>query len=123
VSTPTRAERLDRALDDLLAGAPPGVESDLRPLVRTASLVHAALGPLPAGSRFEERLEARLVEPPGLGHAMAAIGSRTREELRHPSRLLLTGAVSSAAVGAGVTALILWRGSRRHATAARSDEG
>jgi hypothetical protein len=118
----TRAERLDLALDDLLAGDRPGVEADLRPLVQTASLVHAALPPLPAATRFEERLAARLVEPPGLARAIAIIGSRTRQELRHPSRLLVTGAVSSAAVGVGVTALIAWRGSRRHGSPSTADE-
>lgn len=120
--TRTRAERLDRALDDLLAGARSGVEADLRPLVETASLVHAALPPLPAAARFEERLAARLIEPPGLAQAIATIGLRTREELRHPSRLLLTGAFSSAAVGVGVSALIVWRGSRRHGSSSAPDE-
>lgn len=120
--TRTRAERLDLALDDLLAGGRPGVEADLRPLVETASLVHAALPPLPAATRFEERLAARLVERPSLAHAMASIGTRTRQELRHPSRLLLTGAVSSAAVGVGVTALMVWRGSRRQTSARSADE-
>ncbi len=120
--TRTRAERLDLALDDLLAGTRPGVEADLRPLVETASLVHAALSPLPAATRFEERLAARLVERPGLAHAMASLGTRTRQELRHPSRLLLTGAVSSAAVGVGVTALMVWRGSRRQALAPGAEE-
>lgn len=120
--TRTRAERLDSALDDLLAGSRSRVEADLRPLVELASLVRAALPPLPAASRFEERLAARLVEPPRLAQAIATIGSRTRQELRHPWRLLLTGAVSSAAVGVGVTALMLWRGSRRAASTPDADK-
>ncbi len=120
--TRTRAERLDLALDDLLAGVRPGVDADLRPLVDTASLIHDALTPLPAATRFEERLAARLAGRRGIAHAMASLGTRTREELRHPSRLLVTGAASSAAVGIGVTALMVWRGSRRQ-TSARKAEG
>jgi hypothetical protein len=50
---------------------------------------------------------------------MAVIGDATRRELRHPGRILLTGAVSSAAVGVGVTLLALRRGARRHATASQ----
>jgi hypothetical protein len=48
---------------------------------------------------------------------VAAIGDATRRELRHPGRILITGFVSSAAVGAGVTLLAIRRVGRRHAAA------
>jgi hypothetical protein len=47
---------------------------------------------------------------------IAALTEATRRELRHPGRILITGAaVSSAAVGVGVTVLARRRGSRRAA--------
>ena len=52
-----------------------------------------------------------------MGDLMAALGDATRRELRHPGRILLTGAVSSAAVGVGVTLFALRRVARRHAAA------
>ena len=90
---------------------------ELAPLVDAASVVRSALGPLPAGSRFEARLAARLASHGPVGDLVAAIGDATRRELRHPGRILLTGAVSSAAVGLGVTLVALRRGARRHAAA------
>jgi hypothetical protein len=75
------------------------------------------LGPLPAGSRFEARLAARLASHGPVVDLVAAIGEATRRELRHPGRILLTGAVSSAAVGVGVTLLAMRRVARRHAAA------
>ncbi len=104
----TPAERLDHALDALLATtqASPPVDPQLRPLLGTAHRVRLALAPIPAGARFEARL----------GHKLAAAQHGlipARDRLHLPGWLLLTGAVSSAAVGVGVTAYAVWRGSRR----------
>ena len=90
---------------------------ELAPLVDAASVVRSALGPLPAGSRFEARLASRLAGQGTLAHLVAAIGDATRHELRHPGRVLITGAVSSAALGVGVTVLAIRRAGRRHAGA------
>jgi hypothetical protein len=95
---PTPHARLDAAVDTLLAGEPVrGGE-----LAEVASLVHAALGPLPPNTRFEDRLRRRLRGP-----------SRITWPQLSPSRLIAAGAVSSAAVG--VTAFAVWRTSRRQA--------
>lgn len=106
----TRAEQLDRAVDALLAGrpVPPPVDPGLRPLVDLAAALRGALLPVPAGSRLEARLAARLATRPALSGGMHALGERARRELRSPSRLLVAGAVSSAAVGVGVTAYAVW---------------
>jgi hypothetical protein len=106
----TRAERLDRAVDALLAGHPvaPQVDPALRPLVDLAAALRGALLPVPAGSRLEARLAARLATRSPLGDGMRALGERARRELRNRERLLLAGAVSSAAVGVGVTAYAVW---------------
>ena len=77
-------------------------------------MVRSALGPLPAGSRFEARVASRLAGRGPLGDLVAAIGEATRRELHHPGRILITGAVSSA-VGVGVTFLAIRRVARRHA--------
>ena len=114
--TRTPAERLDEAVDRLLTGGYPAYGPELAPLVDAASIVRSALGPVPAGTRFEARLASRLAGRGPVGQLLAAIGDATREELRHPARILITGAVSSAAVGVGVT-LALRRGGRRHAGA------
>jgi hypothetical protein len=113
--TPTPAERLDEAVERLLSDEPPAFDIELLPLVDTASRLHEALPLLPAGHSFEARLAARLAHPGGIGSMLATVGEATRRELKHPSRLLVTGAVSSAAVGVGVTAFAVWRGTRRHA--------
>lgn len=99
----TPAERLDRALDTLLADGPPSGDPELRPLLDTAGRLRMALGPVPFSPRFEANLAGRVA------------GQRrpSRFELHVPPWLLLTGAVSSAAVGVGVTAYAVWRGSRR----------
>jgi hypothetical protein len=64
---PTRAERLDRAVDELLLGAPAGVAAasvglaaDERPLLEAAASLRATLAPSLVGARFESRLGARL---------------------------------------------------------------
>ena len=110
---PSLAVRLDRAVDDLFAGVPArlaaataGVGSQHRSLVDTAAALRASLaGPLVA-PRFEARLGARL--------SAAAHGPWI---LRHPGRLIVTGAVGSA-VGLGVTAYAVWRSSHRQSAAA-----
>ena len=54
---------------------------------------------------------------------IAALSEVARRELRHPGRILITGAVSSAAVGGGFTVLARRRGSRRHADAGGPPNG
>ncbi len=76
-------------------------------------MLRHALAPLPAGTRFEARLASRLASPSPVAAMIAALTEATRRELRHPGRILITGAVSSAAVGVGVTVLARRRGSRR----------
>lgn len=93
MTTRTPADRLDEAIAGLLAGGRPAVDPELAPLVDAAALVRAALPPLPVGVRFRSRLQSRLVRR------------------RRVGRLLLAGAVSSAAVGA--TLLAVWLGTRR----------
>jgi len=115
--TRTPAERLDEAVDRLLTGSQPAVGPELAPLVDAASVLRHALPPLPAGTRFEARLASRLASPSPVAQMIAALTEATRRELRHPARILITGAVSSAAVGLGVTVLARRRGSRRGADA------
>jgi hypothetical protein len=106
------AERLDRALDQLAAGASPGsaaasaaLDPAGRSLLDTAVRVRQALVAPPMSTRFEARLGARLS---GAAPAKETVGWA----LRHPGRLIVTGAVGSA-VGVGVTAYAVWRTSRR----------
>ena len=106
------AERLDRAVDQLVAGARPGtaaatagLDAAGRALVETADRFRLSLVPLPVAPRFEARLGARLS---GVAPSRDAVGWA----LRHPGRLIVTGAVGSA-VGVGVTAYAVWRSSRR----------
>jgi hypothetical protein len=109
----SRADRLDVAVERLLAGEGMPSDQGLRPLLESAALVRAALPPIPSGRKFEERLGARLAHA-GVAGAVDAIEAFARRELRHPGRILAAGAVSSAAVGVTVTAVAVWR-SRRHA--------
>ena len=89
---------------------------ELAPLVDAASVLHSALTPLPAGTRFEARLASRLTSPGPVAQIVAAVGGATRRELRHPARILVAGAVSSAiGVGVGVTVLAMRRVARRGA--------
>jgi hypothetical protein len=108
----TVAARLDGAVDQLLGGASPAVaaanvDSSIRPLVEMAALVRAALPALPVSPGFEDRLAARLAGAVASRDALAWA-------VRHPGRLIVTGAVGSA-VGVGVTAYAVWRSSRRGA--------
>lgn len=84
-------------------------------MIDAASVLRHALPLLPAGTRFEARLASRLASPSPVAQMIAALTDATRRELRHPGRILITGAVSSAAVGVGVTVLARRRGSRRGA--------
>ena len=110
-TTSTPAERLDRAIDMLLAGDEPAAllaaagDPDLRRTLRAASALRAALAPPPVSRRFEARLGGRLADASRPG----------RGALPSPSRLLVVGAISSAAVGVGVTAYAFWRSNRRQA--------
>ena len=108
------AARLDRALDGMVAAAPQGsgpavagLRSPVGHLVALAADVRAALPAPPIAPRFEARLGARLAaeassKPPPRAWA-----------LRTPGRMIVTGAVGSAAVGVGITAFAVWRHGRR----------
>lgn len=95
----------------LLAGGEPATavaavgDPDLRAPLEAAAALRASLVPPPVGVRFEARLGARLAE---------ATRSR-RGALHSPARILVMGAISSAAVGVGVTAFAFWRSNRRQA--------
>jgi hypothetical protein len=109
ITRPTPAERLDRAVDAVLAGssapaaaAVAGVSPADRSLVEAASTLRATLATSLVAPRFEARLGARLA-------GVAA----TPWILRHPGRLIVTGAVGSA-VGVGVTAYAVWRSRAAH---------
>lgn len=111
---PSTAERLDRAVDDLLAGTPArvaaataGLPAAQHPLVEAAASLRAALAASVVAPRFEARLGARL--------SGAAVSPWI---LRHPGRLIVGGAVGSA-VGVGVTAYAVWRTTRRAGAAHR----
>jgi hypothetical protein len=109
-TTSTPAERLDRAVDSLLAGDDPAArlaagDPDMRRMLRAAAALHAALAPPPVSRRFEARLGARLADASRPG----------RGALPSPTRLLVVGAISSAAVGVGVTAYAFWRSTRGQA--------
>jgi hypothetical protein len=101
---PTPAERLDDAVDAVLAGSPApvaaasaGVSAADRPLVDAAAALRTTLAGSVVAPRFEARLGARLSGASG-----------TPWILRRPGRLIVTGAVGSA-VGVGVTAYAVWR--------------
>jgi hypothetical protein len=114
---PSAAERLDRAVDGILGGLSPsiaaaaaGTDAGTRRLVALAAELRTTLVPPPVGSRYEARLAARLAPDPSRDPVAWA--------LRHPGRLIVTGAVGSA-VGVGVTAYAVWRSSRRTSSADR----
>ena len=111
--TPSTAARLDQAVGRLIADDARGVPATAvphpaeRPLIDAAASVRAAFPLPPVAPRFEARLGARLsgAVPP---HGREALGWT----LRHPGRLLVTGAVGSA-VTVGITAYAVWRTNRR----------
>lgn len=78
-------------------------EAELRPLLDAADRLRLALAPVPMSSRFEADLARRVA-------ARRRIGA---PDVHLPNWLLLTGALSSAAVGVGITAYAVWRGSHR----------
>ncbi len=114
---PSAAERLDRAVDGILGGLSPqlaaasgGIDAASRPLVELAHDLRSTLVSPPVGTRYEARLGARLATQP--------VRDPVAWALRHPGRLIVTGAVGSA-VGVGVTAYAVWRSSRRGSGAHR----
>lgn len=113
------AERLDEAVESVLAGVRPPIDAELRPLLDVAELAADALRPLPAADRFEARLAGRLANEGMVRRAADAVSSFTRRELSQPSRLIAAGAVSTAALGVTVTAFAVWRSGRHHPTASQ----
>lgn len=110
---PTLAERLDLAVDELLGGAAPGVAA------ATAGLAPADRSLVEAAASLRESLALSLVAPrfeARLGSRLSGAGA-SPWILRHPGRLIVTGAVGSA-VGVGVTAFAVWRSARRPSSAA-----
>lgn len=110
---PSTAERVDRAVGHLLDGATSGAAAATaglppgqRGVLDVAAALRAALALPPVAPRFEARLGARL--------AAAVARDPLGWALRHPGRLIVTGAVGSA-VGVGVTAYAVWRSGRRTA--------
>ena len=109
---PSAATRLDHALDGLIAGRPPStvtesgaIDAALRPLVALGGDLREVM-PVPVvAPRFEARLGAQLAEA-------AEPHDPVGWALRHPRRLIVTGAVGSA-VGVGITADAVWRSARR----------
>jgi hypothetical protein len=110
----TPAERLDRALDELIGGRPPSTDlgPEGRGLLAAAAAVTRALPLPPVSPRFEGRVGAELAERASGRDALSWV-------VRHPGRLLVTGAVGSAAVGVGVTAFAFWRRGRADASPLR----
>jgi hypothetical protein len=109
---PSTAERIDRAIGQLLEGASPGAAAASagllpgdRRVMGVAASLRAALSLPPVAPRFEARLGARLA-------GAAALRDQVGWAFRHPGRLIVTGAVGSA-VGVGVTAYAVWRSGRR----------
>jgi hypothetical protein len=106
------AERVDLAVERLVHGTSPALAAASarldpadRRLLEAAIRVQSALTIPPIGSRFEARLGTRLAEAAHAAHGRPWA-------LRHPGRLIVTGAVGSA-VGVGMTAYAVWRSSRR----------
>jgi hypothetical protein len=107
MTTRSTPDRLDEAVDSLLAGDRPMVDVELRPLIEVAGRLADALRPVPAGRAFELALSRRLA---GEGEGLLR---RAARGFGRPGRLLAAGALSSAAVGVTVTAYAVWRSSRR----------
>jgi hypothetical protein len=110
----TPAERLERALDARVAVAGLQRDPELAALVEMADLLRRALPRVPAGPALERRLADRLAPGHPVARRLRTIGRVARHELRHPGALVLTGAVSSLAVGC-LTAIAVRRGTRRSA--------
>lgn len=113
VTSRSQAERLELAVDQLMAGDHPVTDRAMAPLLHAAELVRAAMPPIPGGDALDGRLLAHVSQRRRVNVAVDALEAFARRELRHPGRLIAAGAVSSAAVGVTVTAVAVWR-SRRH---------
>ncbi|HET8586698.1 MAG TPA: hypothetical protein VFM74_02365 [Candidatus Limnocylindria bacterium] len=108
---PSPAERIDAAVSELLAGRRPHtLAADQTAIAEVATLVQAALPPIPPGLAFEDRLAERLRDR-GVVDALRRRAVAARRQLT-PARLIAAGAVSSAAVG---VTLAVWAGARRTA--------
>src|SRR5680860_1908441 len=101
--SPSVAERLDRAVDALLVGrsaaaaaASARIAPEQRSLVEVAVELRDTLRAPVTSPRFETQLGLRLASTDGPRDPLAWA-------LRHPRRLIISGAVGSA-VGVGVTA-------------------
>lgn len=110
MTTRSTPERLDEAVESLLAGDRPTVDAELRPLLGVATRLSDTLRPVPPGRGFETQLARRLSREGGLLRTARDLGLPGR-----PRRLLAAGALSSAAaLGVTVTAFAMWRSTRRH---------
>ncbi len=114
--SPSTAERIDHAVGRLLDGdsssatsATAGLPAVDRPSLEVAAMLRNALPLPPVAARFEARVGARLADPAPTSGREAVTWA-----LRHPGRLIVTGAVGSA-VTVGVTAYAVWRTNRRAA--------
>ena len=108
----SQAERLEHAVERLMAGDQPVTDRSMAPLLEAAELVRAAMPPIPVGDALDARLLAQITQRRRVDAAVDALEAFARRELRHPGRLIAAGVVSSAAVGA-VTAVAVWQ-LRRH---------
>ena len=108
----SQAERLEHAVEQLMAGDRPVADRAMAPLLVAAERVRAAMPPIPGGDALDARLLAQITQRRRVDAAVDALEAFARRELQHPGRLIAAGAVSSAAVGA-VTAVAVWR-LRRH---------
>jgi hypothetical protein len=113
VTSRSQAERLEHAVEQLMAGDQPVADRAMAPLLEAAELVRAAMPPIPGGDALDARLMAQLTQRRRVTVAVDALEAFARRELQHPGRLIAAGAVSSAAVGVTVTAVAVWR-MRRH---------
>jgi hypothetical protein len=109
MTTRSTPERLDEAVESLLAGDRPTVDAELRPLLGVAARLTDTLRPVPPGRGFEAQLARRLSGDGAVLRAARELGLTGR-----PGRLLAAGALSSAALGVTVTAFAMWRSTRRH---------
>ncbi|MEO8246487.1 MAG: hypothetical protein ABI622_05125 [Chloroflexota bacterium] len=107
----TPADRLDAAVDALLAGERAPGDAGLRAAISVAELLRTTLTPIPPGARFQAALGERIHGARFGERTLRAVTGTTR------GRLIAAGAVSSAAVGVGVTAFAVWRTSRRQSGA------
>ena len=105
----SQAERLEDAVERLMAGDRPVADGAMAPLLEAAGLVRAAMPPIPGGDALDARLMAQLTQRRRMTGAVDALEAFARRELQHPGRLIAAGAVSSAAP---VGTVALARGAR-----------